>query len=259
MLRAILTTIPNSFRFESMAKRNSVKHLGESVRQRDTFTGRSIRKEMGAANVAAAVGPISRGCEIFGLTKGSWSLVDLIEHCLAASGPADVVLSTWTASGADITFANRLLVNGSIRSFRLVVDASFPKLCPAYCAAARQAFGDNSIRLTNNHSKFCTIRNNSWNLAIRTSMNLAENKRVEWFEISDCAPMAEFLAEAAGCLWDEQTEVETFSISRKEHGAKFKDSFGRFGGNSAAVADETQFFGDGSFDVDLRRVGITYE
>ena len=242
-----------------MAKRNTVKHLGESVRKRDTFTGRQIRKDMGAANVAAAVGPIVPGCEIFGLTKGNWSLVDLIEHCLNASGPADVVLSTWTASGADITFANRLLVNGAIRSFRLVVDFSFPRTCPAYCAAARQAFGDGAIRLTKNNSKFVTIRNEKWNLAVRTSMNLSENRRVEWFEISDCEPMADFLAAAVGCLFEEQTEVETFAIKPGEHCQKFKDAFEAFGGKSAAVVDETQFFGDGSFDVDLRRVGVTYD
>lgn len=260
VLRVNSGGIPGLSGCSEMGKRNSAKHLGESVRQRDTFTGRQIRKDMGAANVAAAVGPISRGCEIFGLTKGNWSLVDLIEHCLRATGPADVVLSTWTAGGADITFANRLLVNGSIRSFRLVVDFSFPRTCPAYCAAARQAFGDGAIRLTKNHSRFFTIRNDGFNLAVRTSMNLSENRRVEWFEISDCAPMAEFLVDAVDCLFTEQTEVETFAIKPGEHVRKFADAFERFGGKSApAIEDQQQFFGNGALDIDLRRVGVTYD
>lgn len=240
-------------------KQRNPKTLGESVRKRNTITGRIIRQQMGARNCAEAVGSILPGCEIFGLSKGNWSLIDLIEICLKASGPADVVLSTWTASVADITFANRLLVNGSIRSFRLVADLAFQQIAPAYCAAARQAFGDGAIRLTKNHSKFVTIRNAKWNLAIRTSMNLTENKRVEWFEVSDSEPMAAFLEAAVDCLFREQTDVENASMCTKEHTKKFKDSFGIFSKRTAAAVDDRQFFGDGAFDVDLRRVGVTYE
>src|SRR5687767_5955571 len=99
--------------------------------KRDTLKGRTVRKAIGEANVAAAVGPITPGCEVFGLTMGKWSLVDLVEHCLRATGPADVTVSTWTAAGADIGFAKALLTNGSIRSLRFVVDSSFQVRQPA--------------------------------------------------------------------------------------------------------------------------------
>jgi hypothetical protein len=242
-----------------MAKKRDVRYLGESVRQRDTLKTREVRRNIGTASVSAAVGSIVPGCEIFGLSKGNWSLIDLIEHCLLATGPADVILSTWTVGGTDLTFANRLLVNGSIRSFRLVVDYSFQTRCPAYCAAARQAFGDKAIRLTKNHSKFVTIRNERFNLVIRSSMNLSENKRVEWFEVSDSAVMAEFLVDAVSCLFEEQTEVETFTKKASDHVKGFAGAFERFGGKSAGRADDRQFFGDGAFDVDLRRVGVSYD
>lgn len=77
---------------------------------------------------------------------GKFSLVDVIEHLLATTGPADLVVSTWTAAGADIGFANRLLADGRIRSLRFVVDYSFQSRQPAYCAALREAFGDDAIR-----------------------------------------------------------------------------------------------------------------
>jgi len=59
---------------------------------------------------AAALGRITPGCEIYALTKGAFSLVDVLVHCLDATGPADVVVSTWTAAGADISFAFDLFV-----------------------------------------------------------------------------------------------------------------------------------------------------
>ena len=42
------------------------------------------------------------------LSNGDFSLVDLIEHVLAATGPCDVTCATWTAAKADLAFAHRL-------------------------------------------------------------------------------------------------------------------------------------------------------
>ncbi len=65
-------------------------------------------------SVAEAVGPVLPGCEIYGLTGGDFSLIDLIEHCLGFTGPARGVLSTWTASNSDLTFAYKLMSCGSL-------------------------------------------------------------------------------------------------------------------------------------------------
>ena len=162
-------------------------------KKRDTLTARKVRKDLGARKVDAALGPIEPGYEIFGLTMGHFSLVDILEHVLKSTGPADVTISTWTAANADIGFANALLSNGSIKSLRFVVDSTFPTRQPAYCAALREAFGNDAIRTTKNHAKFVLVTNREWNIVIRTSMNLNENRRMETFEISDCPAMATFL------------------------------------------------------------------
>ncbi|MEI7688509.1 MAG: hypothetical protein WCL32_26175 [Planctomycetota bacterium] len=220
--------------------------------KRDTLKGRIIRKAIGEAVVAEAVGPITPGCEVYGLTMGKWSLVDLIEHCLRATGPADVMISTWTAAGADIGFANALLKNGAIKTLRFVVDSSFQLRQPAYCAALRAAFGDDSIRMTENHAKFVTIRNEKWNLVLRGSMNLNENRRLESFELSDCLPMAEFLEETIDALFAKQKD--TFTRSRNKHrelfGAEWADGVSQ---------DDGRFFDPSPLGVDLRRAGISYD
>ncbi len=203
-------------------------------RTRDCLKGRIVRRTLTAQNVAEAVGPIEHGCELYGLTKGSWSLIDLIEHVLAATGPADVTLSTWTAANADIGFARRLLVNGAIKSLRFVVDFSFPSRQPAYCAALREAFGDDAIRITKNHAKFVLIRNAEWNVVLRTSMNLNENRRLESWELSDCPQIAEWLQEVVDELFAVQSPAETFRRSPIAHANAFEFAWGDVGG--AAVA-----------------------
>ena len=95
------------------------------VLRRGPQKGRRIRRVLCAKTAAEAVGPIERGCEIYGLTGGQFSLVDLMLHALEATGPADCVISTWTAASADIDFAFGLLSDGRIRSLRVSLRFQF--------------------------------------------------------------------------------------------------------------------------------------
>jgi hypothetical protein len=150
---------------------------------------------MYAANVAEAVGAVERSCEIYGLCRGQYSLIDLVEHALGYSGPADLVISTWTAAGADIDYALRLTKDGRVKSILWLVDSSFPARQPGYCKAMRERFGDFAIRVTQNHAKFVLIGNSDWHLVLRTSMNLNENKRLESWELSDDVELYSYLHE----------------------------------------------------------------
>lgn len=229
-------------------------------RTRNTLKGREVRRTLCARNVAEAVGEIEHGCEIYGLTKGSWSLIDLIEHVLSYTGPAAVTLSTWTAANADIGFALRLLANGALTSLRFVVDFSFPSRQPAYCAALREAFGDDAIRITKNHAKFVLIRNAEWNIVLRTSMNLNENRRLESWECSDCLQLAGWLQEIVDELFSAQSPTETFARKPIEHVNAFDREWNDEGDAAAEErsTDSRKYFDDAPFGNDLRRVGVSY-
>jgi hypothetical protein len=201
---------------------------------------RVVRRVLSKLTAAEAIGELSHGCEIFGLTKGQFSLVDVVEHCLATTGPAAVTMSTWTAGGADLEFAYALVGDGRIESLRFVVDFSFPRRQPAYCAALRERFGDDAVRLTKVHAKFVVIRNTAWAIVIRSSMNLNENRRLEWFEVSDDAGMASYLLEVCDSLFDGYAA-----------GAQFELGAGK------NCRDFETWLGDGIDDRDVRRSGWT--
>lgn len=231
-----------------------MENVKPAVKKRNTLKGRKVRREITARTAAEALGEIDHGCEIYCLTMGKFSLVDVIELCLKSTGPADVTVSTWTAASADIGFANRLMVDGAIKSLRFIVDYSFPSRQPAYCAALRERFGDDAIRITKNHAKFVLIRNRKWNLVIRTSMNLNECTRLETVEISDDKSMAKWMQEVVDDLFEKQSD--TFDRKPSEHCTKFGEEWGDDEAGGIAGTD-TRFFGDGANDVDLRRIGTT--
>ena len=74
---------------------------------------------------ASAIGHLDHGCEIFGLTKGNFSLISILEHCLGQTGPADLVISTWTAAAVDIQAAEKFLEDRRVKSIQFLVDQSF--------------------------------------------------------------------------------------------------------------------------------------
>jgi hypothetical protein len=229
--------------------------------RRDGKVRRQVRRVLAVADAAAALGPITPGCEVYLLTKGAFSLVDVLMHCLEATGPADVVVSTWTAAGADIGFAYDLLRSGAIRSLRFLVDFSFPSRQPAYCAALRERFGDDAIRVCKNHAKFCTIGNDTWNVVIRSSMNLNLNRRLENVEISEDRDLCEYLASVVDSLFEFQAAGEGFSKKPIEVCRDF-ERFGEVNGASAMDAtdstDTRKYFDFSPFGNDINRTGLTF-
>lgn len=157
-------------------------------------------------NAAEAIGQLRHGEELYCLTFGQFSLIDALVHLVGQTGPADVVLATWTAAEADLTTAARLIEDSAITRLRMIVDQSFMARANAVGLARhlRALFGDTCIRTTRCHAKFATIRSAEWSLAVRTSMNLNTNPRLENIEISDDPRLCGFLESIADQLFEEQ-------------------------------------------------------
>lgn len=146
-----------------------------------------------SGSARAALSGLEPGCEVLLLTYGQFSLVDAIDALLDVTGPADVSITCWTAATFDIALTDRLCDAGRIRSVRWVVDRSFATRHPDYYRQLVARFGVDRVRTTRGHAKLVTIRNETWDLAIRTSMNLNENLRLETLEVSDDAALADFI------------------------------------------------------------------
>jgi len=182
------------------------------------------------------------------LSKGQFSIVELIEHCLNATGAADLTISTWTAAGADLAHTRKMLDDGRVRSARWLVDFSFPSRQPGYVKILREKFGDASIRCTANHAKFVMIRNEEWNIVIRTSMNLNLNRRLESYEISDSQEMADWLEEVVAEAFGSGAAGIAETAAKPSEG---KNSVNTLGGAVERRESEVGFTGEGR--------GISYD
>ena len=179
--------------------------IGKSVVKRP-IPKREIMDLRRAQCAAEAIAGLERdGMELFGLTKGQFSLTDMIEAILEKTGPADLSISTWTAANGDVSRMLGLLGSGAIRSCRWLVDLTFVRRCPQLMAEIRKQFGDDAIRVTKTHAKFCTIVNSEWQVALRSSMNLNQNPRMESFQVGHDPVLCQFLSQVLDDVWSKQS------------------------------------------------------
>ena len=157
-----------------------------------------LSADMGAAE---AIGKLSPGCEIFGLTKGQFSLQDILAAILDQTGPADVDLATFTMAELSILFLRGLIDAEKIRRIRVIIDRSFQGREPEYCATLLAAIGNDKVRTTRNHAKYLVIQNETWKIVVRSSMNFGADPKLEFFEVSDDPELCDFLTRVGDDLF----------------------------------------------------------
>lgn len=179
--------------------------ISKPVLKRRIPANRLIEDQRRAASAAEAIAGLERdGCELVGLTRGQFSLTDMIEAILQKTGPAALSISTWTAASASVQSMLELLQTGQITSCRWLVDTTFVRRVPALVAQIRKEFGDDTIRVTRTHAKFATVTNADWKIAIRSSMNLNQNPRLESYELGHDRQMCAWLEQVLADVWANQ-------------------------------------------------------
>ncbi len=175
------------------------------VLKRRIPANRLIEDQRRAASAAKAIASLERdGCELVGLTRGQFSLTDLLTAVLDKTGPAALSISTWTAASASVQSMLDLLQTGQITRCRWLVDCTFVRRVPALVAQIRKEFGDDAIRVTRTHAKFATVTNDEWKVAIRSSMNLNSNPRLESYEIGHDPQLCAWLEGVMADVWANQ-------------------------------------------------------
>jgi hypothetical protein len=169
----------------------------------------------GLASAADMIGPIEHGCEIFGLTGGQFSFIDVMEHVLNQIGPAHCIVSTWTAAYANIEKAMRFCSDSRLFSCRWLIDRSFKTRKPELCKHLLDVFGKDAIRTASSHAKFMLLWNDNWTICIRTSMNLNENPRIEDFEISDDPDLLAYMRDLCESVFADDVDTEGFSTKNE--------------------------------------------
>jgi hypothetical protein len=145
-----------------------------------------------SGNSDQAIECLEKDFRMIGLTRGQFSLIDLIHSILKKIGKSKIICCTWSAGIKDANQIKWLINSNLIESFTLVTDYSFALRQKKYAMAISDLFGNENIRTSDIHAKFVLIRNDNWNICIRTSMNLNDNKTCETFEIDENKEIHDF-------------------------------------------------------------------
>lgn len=165
---------------------------------------KAILRRTGTINAASAIDGFDKDHRVSGLTNGAFSLLSLIEAVLNITGPADVVISTWSAGMYDSKALNSMMSSGNVKKVRMILDRSFKTRQAQYSVYIDDVFNTENIRTTNTHAKFVLIKNTEWNIVIRSSMNLNENKRCENYDIDDDTELYSFFESFVDDLFEKQ-------------------------------------------------------
>lgn len=126
-----------------------------------------------------------KGCRIMGLTRGQYSLIDLIRATLDKTGRASVICMSWSAGIKDARNIKWMLESNLIDRFCIITDHSYKNRQKKYAVAIEELFGVDNIRTSKIHAKFVLIWNDDFKVCIRTSMNLNANRTCENFELDE--------------------------------------------------------------------------
>ena len=188
--------------------------------QKKRPTGKRLFKDLKRKETAAqAVAELERdGMEIFGLTRGQFSLSDMIEAILQKIGPARMSISTWTAAQVDISRMMELLRGGLLTDCRWLVDLSFIRRTPELCNQIREQFGLEAVRVMRTHAKFVLLENDEWRIALRSSMNLNQNPRLESYQVGHDPELCDWLGQVLDDVWRRQPRKIAENMDTAEMG-----------------------------------------
>lgn len=104
-------------------------------------------------------------------------LVEVIEWVLAQTGPADVVISTFSTGEEFLRRLSRLRQKGLVRTCTLFCDLRAARKTVALSRFMNSVF--DSVRLCENHSKVVLLFNDNHRVAVVTSQNQTRGDRYE--------------------------------------------------------------------------------
>ncbi len=150
---------------------------------------------------AECIGPIEFDMAVFAVTRGQFSMIDAVQHCLAEMGPSALSIWTWCIADYEIETFESLLASRQITSATLVIDrageqqvAKTRSFRASDDKASRQGqlltrwrnkFGPQSIKVVLNHAKIATLDNGRHKVVVRGSMNLNHNPRFEQLDVTE--------------------------------------------------------------------------
>ncbi|GAB3177605.1 phospholipase D-like domain-containing protein [Telluribacter humicola] len=137
-----------------------------------------------------AVQQLQPGKSLHYLSRGLWSMHDLLFRVLELTGPADVALATWTITQEPVQMLVAGMEQGLIRSLSALFDVRVQIRNEDVYYYAQHNIA--RIGLAVCHAKVTVIENEAWHITINGSANYTNNPRIESGVITESREIAAF-------------------------------------------------------------------
>lgn len=124
------------------------------------------------------LGTIEHGYDKHFYTRGAFDLVQLVLYILRQTGPADVVICTYSVAEQTLKTLHRMVESGEIRSIRFLIDNRVRSISPKPFDVLVNTF-PGCYRCLALHAKVALISNNEWKISVVGSQNATHNPKLE--------------------------------------------------------------------------------
>jgi len=123
-----------------------------------------------------SIGLIVPGRQKHYYSDGNFNLLRLIFHILKQTGPAHILMATYSISQDSLEKVRNRLNHGEILTIRFLIDNRVKVMSPLPFQMLKEGFTYRCISL---HAKVALIYNDDWKISIVTSQNATDNPKLE--------------------------------------------------------------------------------
>ena len=124
------------------------------------------------------LGTIEQGYNKHFYTRGAFDLVQLVLYILHQTGPADVVISSYSVAEQTLKTLKRMQDRGEISSIRFLIDHRVRSISPKPFDVLVNTF-PGCYRCLALHAKVALVSNAEWKITIIGSQNATHNPKLE--------------------------------------------------------------------------------
>ena len=107
---------------------------------------------------------------------GNFNMMRLIFWILEQTGPANIIMSTYSISAKTIQGLLNRCDDGRIQEFKIIIDSRVRSLSPKPFEMMVNSF---DYRCASIHAKVACIYNDKWKISIVSSQNATDNPKIE--------------------------------------------------------------------------------
>jgi len=127
-------------------------------------------------SILKSIGTLEPGIQKHYYSDGNFNLMRLVFHLLKQTGPADILMTTYSISQSTLEAVIQRLNTGLIRNIRFLIDNRVKVMSPKPFQYLKENF---SFRCISLHAKVALIGNENWKVTIVTSQNATDNPKLE--------------------------------------------------------------------------------